>query len=185
MAANLLWRKYDVARWCGVKDSAQEKLYYLPWHEVSNVRGDGRVLGGRGGNGNGDGEKGKGEGMEEEGDECLGDLLKFLPCSAASPFTHAHTCTHTTHTTHTHILTQHTHIHTQHTHTYTHVHTHNTHTHTHTYTHNTHTHTHTLALTLTHYDIVIHSHTPAAPEDACEEYWCDSGQLILGSLPHK
>ena len=89
--------------------------------------------------------------MEEEGDECLGDLLKFLPCSAASPFTHTHTCTHT-------------------------------------YTHNTHTHTtctHSLALTITHYDIVIHSHTPAAPEDACEEYWCDSGQLILGSLPHK
>ena len=59
------------------------------------------------------------------------------------------------------------------------------HVHTHLHTQHTHTHTHTLALTLTHYDIVIHSHTPAAPEDAREKYLCDSGQLILGSLPHK
>ena len=101
---------------------------------VSNVRGDGRVWGGRGGNGNGDGGKGKGREWRKKGMNVLG-ISEFLPlpCSAASPFTH----------------------------------------------------THTLALTLTHYDIVIHLHTPAAPEDACKEYWCDSGQLILGSLPHK
>ena len=72
---------------------------------VSNVRGDGRVLGGRGGNGNGDGGKGKGREWRKKGMNVLG-ISEFLPlpCSAASPFTH----------------------------------------------------THTLALTLTHYDIVIH-----------------------------
>ena len=63
----MLRRKYDAARWCGVKDSAHEKLYYLPWHEVSNVKWDGRVLGGRGGNGNGDGGKGKGKEWRKKG----------------------------------------------------------------------------------------------------------------------
>jgi len=32
-----LWRKYDAARWCGVRDSAQEKLKNLLWHDIPDV----------------------------------------------------------------------------------------------------------------------------------------------------
>ena len=31
-----LWWRYDAARWCGVRDSAHEKLYSLLWDEVSH-----------------------------------------------------------------------------------------------------------------------------------------------------
>lgn len=33
-----LWHKYDSARWCGVRDSAQEKLQSLLWHDIPDVR---------------------------------------------------------------------------------------------------------------------------------------------------
>jgi regulator-associated protein of mTOR len=33
-----LWQKYDAARWCGVRDSAHEKLAPLLWDEVPEVR---------------------------------------------------------------------------------------------------------------------------------------------------
>ena len=32
-----LWRKYDAARWCGVRDSAHEKLQSLLWHDIPDV----------------------------------------------------------------------------------------------------------------------------------------------------
>ena len=32
-----LWSRYDPARWCGVRDSAHEKLYALLWHEIPDV----------------------------------------------------------------------------------------------------------------------------------------------------
>lgn len=32
-----LWSKYDAARWCGVRDSAHEKLQALLWHDVPDV----------------------------------------------------------------------------------------------------------------------------------------------------
>lgn len=32
-----LWRKYDPARWCGVRDSAHEKLQSLLWHDIPDV----------------------------------------------------------------------------------------------------------------------------------------------------
>ena len=61
-----LWRKYDAARWCGVRDSAHEKLYNLLWDEVPDVsvrRCDGRWEGcGREGRGGGEGRGGEGGG---------------------------------------------------------------------------------------------------------------------------
>lgn len=33
-----LWARYDSARWCGVRDSAHEKLYVLLWHDIPDVR---------------------------------------------------------------------------------------------------------------------------------------------------
>lgn len=33
-----LWKKYDKARWCGVRDSAHEKLYTLLKDPVPEVR---------------------------------------------------------------------------------------------------------------------------------------------------
>ncbi len=33
-----LWSHYEAARWCGVRDSAHEKLYSLLWHEIPDVR---------------------------------------------------------------------------------------------------------------------------------------------------
>lgn len=32
-----LWQKYDAAKWCGVRDSAHEKLAPLLWDEVPEV----------------------------------------------------------------------------------------------------------------------------------------------------
>lgn len=32
-----LWKKQDAARWCGVRDSAHEKLFGLLWHELPDV----------------------------------------------------------------------------------------------------------------------------------------------------
>lgn len=32
-----LWRKYDAARWCGVRDSAHDKLKALLWHDIPDV----------------------------------------------------------------------------------------------------------------------------------------------------
>ena len=32
-----LWTRYDSARWCGVRDSAHDKLYSLLWHEIPDV----------------------------------------------------------------------------------------------------------------------------------------------------
>lgn len=33
-----LWQKYDSAKWCGVRDSAHEKLQSLLWHDLPDVR---------------------------------------------------------------------------------------------------------------------------------------------------
>jgi len=54
-----LWRKYDAARWCGVRDSAHEKLYNLLWDEVPDVS-----VHVRDGRGKGERRKGWGEGNE-------------------------------------------------------------------------------------------------------------------------
>ncbi len=32
-----LWRKYDAARWCGVRDSAHNKLKTLLGHDIPDV----------------------------------------------------------------------------------------------------------------------------------------------------
>lgn len=32
-----LWKNFDSARWCGVRDSAHDKLYSLLWHEQPDV----------------------------------------------------------------------------------------------------------------------------------------------------
>ncbi len=32
-----LWCKYDAARWCGVRDSAHEKLQSVLWHDLPDV----------------------------------------------------------------------------------------------------------------------------------------------------
>ena len=32
-----LWKNFDPARWCGVRDSAHEKLFNLLWHELPDV----------------------------------------------------------------------------------------------------------------------------------------------------